>query len=122
VGIEKWKASIEDLLFHQGRIGTLFGNYRYRDVHGELNARERRWAVSQVVQGTGSLILKRAIIEIKKKLPEVSILLPMHDALLVEIPERSASEIVEELLTQLRRTFIEICPFVVPSVKVKSFA
>lgn len=39
--------------------------------------------MSQVVQGTASLIFKRALLEVGK-LDDVTIVLPMHDALLFE--------------------------------------
>jgi DNA polymerase I-like protein with 3'-5' exonuclease and polymerase domains len=39
--------------------------------------------VSQVVQGTASLIFKKALLEVGK-LDDVTIILPMHDALLFE--------------------------------------
>jgi DNA polymerase family A len=120
-GIEKWKRSIEADLLHHGRIGTLFGNHRYRDVDGELSARERRWAVSQLVQGTGALILKKVIIALKNTLPEVSILLPMHDALLVEAPTRCVAEFTTEMITCFRQSFTEICPAISPAIKVKQF-
>ena len=122
LGIEKWKASVEGLLFDQGRIGTLLGNHRYREVDGDLNARERRWAISQLVQGTGSLILKKVIIAVKQQLPEVSILLPMHDALLVEVPNAHAADVTEQLIVCFGQMFLNVCPSVTPSVKVKPFA
>lgn len=39
--------------------------------------------MSQVVQGTASLIFKKALLEVGK-LDDVTIILPMHDALLFE--------------------------------------
>jgi DNA polymerase-1 len=122
LGIEKWKSSVESELLRAGRIGTLLGNHRYRTNKGDLDAKERRWAVSQVVQGTGSLILKKLINKLAAKLPEASILLPMHDALLVEVPEVAASQVTAELLNCCRTTFTEICPLVTPLVCEKGFA
>lgn len=120
-GIEKWKATLENKLAIDGKIGTLFGNARYRARNGDLDPKERRWAISQVVQGTGSLILKKLINTLTKKLPEVTVLLPMHDALLVEIPAEFATEVTRELLNHCRRTFSEVCPLITPSVCEKSF-
>jgi DNA polymerase family A len=121
-GIEGWKSSVEGELSNSGRIGTLLGNHRYRRREGELNAKERRWAVSQVIQGTGALILKKLIIMVRNRLPEVAILLPMFDALLVEVPEKSAVEVTHELLNCFREAFSDTCPSVSPSVWVKPFA
>lgn len=121
-GIEKWKSTVEDELSQTGRIGTLLGNYRYKVKDGDLDAKERRWAISQVVQGTGSLILKKLIIMLTNKLPEAAILLPMYDALLLEIPEDSTVAMTNELLNYCRKAFQEVCPLVSPSVCEKSFA
>ena len=49
----------------------------------KLSAKEQRSAVSQVVQGTASLIFKKALLEVSD-LADVTIILPMHDALLFE--------------------------------------
>lgn len=121
-GVERWKRNVEETLIRDGRISTLFGNYRYRDVGGELTQRERRWAVSQLIQGTGSLILKKAIIAVDKTLPEVTILLPMHDALLVEVPTEYAKEFGAEILDLFRESFLQVCPLASPSIKLKQFA
>lgn len=48
-----------------------------------LSAKEQRSAVSQVVQGTASLIFKKTLLEVSD-LADVTIILPMHDALLFE--------------------------------------
>lgn len=48
-----------------------------------LSDREKRSAVSQVVQGAASLIFKKALIAVGN-IEDVTIILPMHDALLFE--------------------------------------
>jgi len=121
-GIEKWKTTVENKLEKTGKIDTLLGNHRYRSRSGNLDAKERRWAISQVVQGTGSLILKKLINMLMDRLPEASVLLPMHDALLVEVPEEGTTEVIEELLTYCRRAFSEVCPLVTPSVCEKTYS
>lgn len=120
-GIETWKSKIAKNLLQTGKIGTLLGNYRYRTRAGDLETKEQRWAVSQVVQGTGSLILKKLIIMLTRTLPEAFVLLPMHDALLMEIPEDRSTEVINELLSCCRKTFSEVCPLVLPVVCEKAF-
>lgn len=56
-----------------------------------MSAKEQRSAVSQVVQGTASLIFKKALLEVGK-LQDVAIVLPMHDALLFEHAEKGTPE------------------------------
>ncbi len=67
-----------------------------------LTAKERRSAVSQVVQGTGSLIFKKALLEVER-LDDVTVLLPMHDALLFEhrLPDTPSTVITafEQIMT-----------------------
>ncbi len=121
-GIEKWKTTNEAQLLHAGRIGTILGNHRNRTKQGELDSKECRWVVSQIVQGTGSLILKKLIIELASTIPEVFVLLPMHDALLVEVPEDKSAVITADLLSCCRKVFSEVCPLVMPSVYEKTFA
>ena len=64
-------------------MATLLGNHYLRERDGPLTAKEQRSSVSQVVQGTASLIFKRALLDVGK-LDDVTIVLPMHDALLFE--------------------------------------
>lgn len=80
---EEWKRAIWEEFLREGRIATSFGNCLYRDLSGSLTPRERRTSVSQVVQGTASLIFKKALIQLSAD-PQLSLKLPMHDAALVE--------------------------------------
>jgi DNA polymerase I-like protein with 3'-5' exonuclease and polymerase domains len=120
--VERWKETIFSSLKEDGRMGTSFGNYRYRIAEGELLDHEKRWGVSQAVQGTGSLILKKVIVEVNERFPSVNILLPLHDALLVEVPEDDADSIVENLTAVFRDCFVEVCPSLTPRVALESFS
>lgn len=80
---EAWKKSVWADFQANGSVTTLLGNHYVRERHGPLTGKEQRSAVSQVVQGTASLIFKKALLEVGK-LDDVSIILPMHDALLFE--------------------------------------
>lgn len=80
---ESWKKSVWARLLKDGRIATVLGNHYKRSGTGQLTAKEQRSAVSQVVQGTASLIFKKALLDVGH-LPDVTITLPMHDALLFE--------------------------------------
>lgn len=80
---EAWKKSICDDFQTTGRVMTLHGNHYKRTRRGQLSGKEQRSAVSQVVQGTASLIFKKVLLEVSK-LEDVIIILPMHDALLFE--------------------------------------
>jgi DNA polymerase-1 len=80
---EAWKKSVWADFQANGRVATLLGNHYRREGHGPLTRKEQRSAVSQVVQGTASLIFKKALLDVGE-LDDVTIVLPMHDALLFE--------------------------------------
>lgn len=80
---EEWKKSVWATFQREGRIGTIQGNYYKRSGQGTLSAKEQRTAVSQVIQGTASLIFKKALLVVSD-VEDVTIILPMHDALLFE--------------------------------------
>lgn len=121
-GVEGWKNEIWDDLARSGRVGTVAGNYRYRANSGGLEPSERRWAISQVVQGTGALILKRVCIAIDREMPEASIILPMHDALLLEVPTQEKEGVTRLLAELFRRVYSETCPGIEARVASRAFA
>lgn len=80
---EKWKISVHALFETDQRIGTALGNHLRRDGTGPLTEKEKRSAVSQLVQGTASLIFKKSLIKLRQE-PSVGLKVPMHDAILFE--------------------------------------
>lgn len=80
---EEWKKALCADFQREGRISTPFGNHVKRSGTGSLTGKERRSAVSQVVQGTASAIFKKALLEVGE-IADANIVLPMHDALLFE--------------------------------------
>lgn len=83
---EAWKTSIWETFSSEDRVGTCLGNYLNRERNGTLQGQEQRSAVSQVVQGTASLIFKKALLALSV-LSNVELKLPMHDAVLVQTPK-----------------------------------
>jgi DNA polymerase I-like protein with 3'-5' exonuclease and polymerase domains len=80
---EEWKKSVIAEFQRTGRVATVFGNHYRRSGTGQLSGKEQRSAVSQVVQGTASLIFKCALLAVAA-MEDVRVVLPMHDALLFE--------------------------------------
>lgn len=80
---EAWKKTVWADFQREGRVSTVLGNHYMRSRKGPISGKEQRSTVSQVVQGTASLIFKRALLEVGR-LDDVTIVLPMHDALLFE--------------------------------------
>ena len=80
---ETWKEVVERDLKTYRRVDTYCGNH-FRLTHRRSPTdKEKRSAVSQKVQGTGSLIFKQTALQVAN-LKKFRIVLPMHDALLVE--------------------------------------
>jgi len=91
---ELWKKEVAKEISKFRRIGTTKGNYYHLPHKHKPSDKEIRSGVSQKVQGTGALIFKLALLEISK-LPEFRLVLPMHDAVLVEHnPEVDAKAII----------------------------
>jgi DNA polymerase I len=80
---EDWKKAVWAEFQSAGRVATVLGNHYRRAGNGPLTGKEQRSAVSQVVQGTASLIFKRALLA-AASIEDVRVVLPMHDALLFE--------------------------------------
>lgn len=82
---EIWKSDVWSEFQANGRIGTAFGNYLSRSESDNLSEKEKRSAVSQVVQGTASLIFKKTLLQLSH-LKNVELKVPMHDAVLFQHP------------------------------------
>lgn len=82
---EAWKETISTEYQSTGRIGTVMGNFLIRENGEKLTEKERRSCVSQVVQGTASLIFKKALLRLCDD-NRLNVKIPMHDAVLVQHP------------------------------------
>ncbi|MGO7544406.1 DNA polymerase [Rhizobium leguminosarum] len=119
--LRQFKADAERHLAQHGFVGTLQGNRRSRMSKGPLSAKERRWAVSQIVQGNASLIFKHATKAIAERFGSNSILLPMHDALLMQCTPGDRQVLIDEVPEIMRFSFEHWCPNVVVKISVGSF-
>lgn len=77
--------------------------------------------MSQRIQGTASLILKRAIIRLRNSDHEIEFLIPMHDAALFQVPKETAIEKKDIIQTAFEEEFVKECPSLKVSAKFKSF-
>lgn len=122
-GLQPYKESLEQILVENGRIGTRLGNYRYRTDNQLMTLLydERRWVMSQRIQGTASLILKRAILAIHSTDEEIEFLVPMHDAGLFQVPQDKYSEKKQIISDIFKGEFRSECPKVNPNVTFDDF-
>lgn len=101
---EQWKETLYQKFEQEKRIPTIFGNYLNRTQEGELSDKERRSVVSHVVQGTGSYIFKSALLELSKE-ENVEVLIPMHDAILIQHPATynplNAVDLLQNVMTDI---------------------
>lgn len=117
-GILEFRKIREADLQRNGYVDTLMGNKRYRTGEGALKNDERRWAVSQSVQGTASLIFKEVVLGISRHLGPEAILLPMHDAVLVQLPEAKYDADIQTVQEIMLATLSTRCPEIVGRVVV----
>jgi len=79
---EKWKQAKVVEFERRGFVSTSFGN-RFYSAGPTPTRKEKLSAISQIVQGEGSLIFKKALLSVAG-MADVDVLLPMHDALLFQ--------------------------------------
>lgn len=114
--LSAFKVNAQKTLAEKKFVSTLNGNSRHRARGGTLTAKEQRWAVSQQVQGNASLIFKRAIISLADKFGPGSILLPMHDAVLMQFPE---PQVTETLISAIQSEMVSAFHYYCPDVNVR---
>ena len=97
----------------QGWVRTLAGRKRYfpnlkREMNYNLRNREEREAINAPVQGTSADILKAAMIKLPGELEKhglhASILLQVHDELMLEVPEAelaSTRQVVQNVMENI---------------------
>lgn len=121
-GLATYRAKAEGALLRDGSASSLMGNRRYRAAPGALSAKERRWAVNQPVQSTAALIFKEALISLGESFDYDSILLPMHDAVLMQLSDDDKFDRNVELAKQVMlNAFSRRCPGVAARVTTGPF-
>lgn len=103
---EAWKREVWADFQRDGHVSTMLGNHYKRSKTGSITEKEKRSVVSQVVQGTASLIFKKALLEVSW-LEDVTIVMPMHDALLFEHRQPETPGKVVEIFEYMMTTVLE---------------
>ena len=118
-----FRARQQSLLLNDGYVVSLFGNRRQRYALGEnLSQKEGRWALNHPVQATASLIFKEALIDLIAEFGADPVVLPMHDAVLLQFPDdaRFAAN-VERASSIMIQAFERRVPGVMPRIKAGEF-
>ena len=122
IGVSRWeaKAYIDNYLANYGGVrdymkqvvidarekgytATMYGRKRYipelTSSNFNIRSGAERIALNTPIQGTAADLIKLAMIRVERALneafPEAKLLLQVHDELIVECPERIASEVAE---------------------------
>ncbi|MEQ9287195.1 MAG: DNA polymerase [Cyclobacteriaceae bacterium] len=121
-GLIPYKEYLEKELLSESRIGTSIGNYRKREFLGlkKLRNKEKRWLLSQKIQGTASLILKQAILQLDKY-DSIDFLIPMHDAVLFQVPQNEIDKYTDIIRDAFCDSFKLECPSIIPKVTFEPF-
>jgi DNA polymerase I len=120
--LNEYRAEVENLLLRTGQVSTFMGNRRVRQsASAKLSAKEKRWGLSQIVQGNASLVFKTALAKISRRFGDNSILLPMHDAVLMQFNEASEADILREVPLIMKEAFSSYFESVTPRVVVGDF-
>jgi DNA polymerase-1 len=98
-----------------GKVTTLFGRVRYiPEIHNKsftVRGNAERMATNAPIQGTAADILKLAMIALDKRLDTAAtMLLTVHDEIVIEVPEARA----EEVAGIVKETMENIFPLAVP--------
>lgn len=95
---ENWKVTIHSEFQQQGYVKTSLGNHMRREVIGPLSEQEKRSSVSQIVQGTASLIFKKSLLNLRNE-ANIQIKVPMHDAVLFQHDEKFNADTVAQIFS-----------------------
>jgi DNA polymerase I len=109
--VASWIKQMLQIAREQGHVTSLYGRRRHLPA---LNSRypfevahAERQVISGIIQATGAELFKWMLGRLSEKLPpEFHMILPIHDALLFEIPEKR----IEEAKTLIREVMQESPP------------
>ena len=123
-GLQSYRDDSAKRLLETGSVSSVWGNRRLRAEQSiELTEKEKRWAVNQPVQATASLIFKEALIALSNQFGRDSILLPMHDAVLMQfVDDGTYDENVSTASKLMELAFVKRCPKVRPSISTEPFS
>ena len=96
-GVGTWIAQVRTAAYEVRQVRTLSGRRRplpdIRSRDPDEVATAQRQAVNTVIQGTAADLMKLALIRLNNALPDgVRMLLPVHDSVLLEVPEGLVEE------------------------------
>jgi DNA polymerase-1 len=113
-GIKQYLGSIRRKAAENGFVETLMGRRRYfpglqRSSNRNVRNREEREAINAPIQGTAADIIKIAMLHVHKSLAKAglsaSMLLQVHDELVLECPSNQLNETSDLVRREMERAF-----------------
>ncbi len=110
-GVRKFLDDTVDQARTQGYVETIFGRRRYipelRDPNHNVRAFGERTAMNSPMQGSAADLIKIAMINLARQLKEeelrATMLLQVHDELVLEVPVSEIDEVPEMVRSQMER-------------------
>ncbi|HUF78049.1 MAG TPA: DNA polymerase I, partial [Thermoanaerobaculia bacterium] len=120
-GVERYREETLRQAREQGRVETLYGRVRYLpDIESKnraLRENAERMAINARIQGTAADIMKLAMIRLHRRLaaehPLASLLLTVHDELVLEVPEGEAEAMARVAKEEMEGVIELTAPLVV---------
>jgi DNA polymerase-1 len=115
-GVKKYIANSQESARKLGYAETMFGRRRYlpeiNSSVGMLRKGAERMAVNTPLQGTAADMIKVAMIKINKELPDLKMLIQVHDELVFEIKK----EKIPKLALKIKNIMENVLKLKVPTI------
>jgi len=112
-GVLRYREQMIDMARKRGYVTTLFNRKRYlpgiNHSKARIRAEAERMAINTPIQGTAADLIKKAMIDIHRRLKEkrlkTKLILQVHDELVFEVPESELEEVKEVVLKEMEGVY-----------------
>ncbi len=112
-GVLRYREQMIDMARKKGYVTTLFNRKRYlpgiNHSKARIRAEAERMAINTPIQGTAADLIKKAMINIHRKLKEnrlkTRLILQVHDELVFEVPESELEDVKEMVLKEMEGVY-----------------
>jgi DNA polymerase I-like protein with 3'-5' exonuclease and polymerase domains len=105
----EWKESVVENSFMDKMVVGLT-KYIRRFSDDDYKSEIARWAPNHIIQSTASGIFKKALVKYLNTTKEGKILVPMHDAILIEVNSEIYEQEKKNIYTCMVESFETMCP------------
>ena len=128
-GLAKYREKTIQFAREKGYVETMFGRRRYLpDIRHEnrvVQANAERMAVNTTIQGTAADLIKKAMINIYRRLRaeglKSKMILQVHDELVFEVPEKEVDTVIPLIRDEMEKVYSLKVPLQVDIGKGKSW-